>query len=45
MDEKIFTKILVTITFLGIVSIVVLSVLSFLLYKDCSIISYIANRG
>ncbi|WP_155243695.1 hypothetical protein [Butyrivibrio fibrisolvens] len=45
MDNKTFLKIIILISILGIISIVVLGVWSYLLYKDCSIISYIANRG
>ncbi|WP_167562673.1 hypothetical protein WAA20_08830 [Butyrivibrio fibrisolvens] len=45
MSEKTFTKIIWIIAILGIISIAALGIWSYLLYKDCSIISYIANRG
>ncbi len=45
MDNKTFLKIIAAISILGILSIVALSIWTYLLYTDCSIISYIANRG
>jgi hypothetical protein len=45
MDDKIFYRILLVITAIGVASFVVIAVWTWFLYKDCSIISYIANKG
>lgn len=43
MNEKLFRNIVIILLILGIISIIALTVYTFILQKDCSIISYIAN--
>ena len=45
MSKKTFNYIIAAVTALGIISVIALAVYTYLLYKDCSIISYIANKG
>lgn len=45
MSDKVFYRLLAVICALGALSVTALVVYTVLLYKDCSIISYIANRG
>lgn len=45
MSEKKYYMILLLITVLGLASLTALLIFSYVLYKDCSIISYVANRG
>ncbi|MBR4278515.1 MAG: hypothetical protein IKQ28_08765 [Lachnospiraceae bacterium] len=45
MKEKVFYRVLGIVTCLGILSMLLLLAFTIYLYKDCSIISYIANRG
>lgn len=43
MKDKYFNIILYTLLTIGIISVLFLIVYTFILYKDCSIISYIGN--
>ncbi|MCQ2458960.1 MAG: hypothetical protein MJ081_01165 [Ruminococcus sp.] len=45
MNDKLFYRILTAVTALGIISVFVLLFCTYQLYSDCSVISYIANRG
>lgn len=45
MDDKTYIRIIVTVTFVGVLSVLVLLGYTFELYRHCSILSYIANRG
>lgn len=45
MYNKIFSRIVAVVCVIGIISVIALVVYTYALYKDCSIISYIANRG
>ena len=45
MSEKTFMRVMTVVAVLGMISIVAMVVWSWVLYKDCSIISYIANKG
>ncbi len=45
MKNKIFYGLLAAVCVLGIISVIALVAYTYGLYKDCSIISYIANRG
>ena len=45
MKEKTFYRLLTAVIALGLVSIIAVVVYSYILYSDCSILSYIANRG
>ncbi|MBR1750646.1 MAG: hypothetical protein IJ740_07155 [Ruminococcus sp.] len=45
MREKTFHRIIAVITILGIASVIAMVVYTWLLYKDCSVISYIGNKG
>lgn len=45
MSKKTFNILLTAITVLGVLSVIALTVYTYYLYKDCSIISYIANKG
>lgn len=44
MNEKVFHRLLIAVAAAGILSVIVLIVYTYFLYKDCSIITYIANR-
>lgn len=43
MSDKLFRRIIVTLTVVGCVSTILLVVYTILIYRDCSIISFIAN--
>ncbi|MBQ7835342.1 MAG: hypothetical protein IJ385_06120 [Ruminiclostridium sp.] len=43
MSEKLFKGIVIALLVLGMISIIAITVYTFILQKDCSIISYIAN--
>ncbi len=45
MNDKLFYRLMTIITVLGIVSIIALVIYTYILYKDCSVISYIGNKG
>jgi len=45
MNDKLFYRLLALVTVIGIISVIALTVYTWFLYKDCSIISYIANKG
>ncbi len=45
MNDKLFYRLMTIITVLGIASIIALVIYTYLLYKDCSVISYIGNKG
>lgn len=45
MREKTFYRFLAVVTVLGILSILALFVYTWMLYRDCSILTYIANKG
>lgn len=45
MNDKLFDKIITAVTVLGILSVIVLTVWTIYLYKNCSIIAFIANGG
>ena len=45
MNDKLFYRLLTVITVLGIASVAALVIITWLLQKDCSVISYIANKG
>ena len=45
MKNKVFYGILTAVCVVGVISVIALVVYTYALYKDCSIISYIANRG
>lgn len=45
MDEKLFYRLLLAVTILGVLSVVLLVGYTWYLQSHCSIISYIANRG
>lgn len=45
MKDKLFCGILITVCALGLISVIALTAYTYVLCKDCSIISYIANRG
>ncbi|MBR6107538.1 MAG: hypothetical protein IKQ39_05980 [Oscillospiraceae bacterium] len=45
MNETVFRRILTAVTVLGILSIIALTVYTWLLYRDCSVLTYIANKG
>lgn len=45
MKNKVFYGLLTAVCVLGIISVIALVAYTYRLYKDCSIISYIANRG
>lgn len=45
MKDKTFYGIITTVCIVGVISVIALVVYTYMLYKDCSIISYIANRG
>ena len=45
MKDKVFYGILTAVCIVGIISVIALVAYPYALYKDCSIISYIANRG
>ena len=45
MSEKTFMRVMSVVAALGMISIVAMVIWSWVLYKDCSIISYIANKG
>lgn len=45
MKEKTFYRLLLAVTILGCVSVVLLVVYTWYLQSNCSILSYIANRG
>lgn len=45
MNDKLFYRLMTIITVLGIVSVAALVIITWLLQKDCSVISYIANKG
>ena len=45
VGDKTFNRLLYIITALGIISMIAIVAWSWFLYKDCSIISYIANKG
>lgn len=45
MSEKLYNRLLLTMCIIGVLSVIALTVYTYILYKDCSIISYIANRG
>ena len=45
MNDKLFYRLVTIITVLGIVSVAALVIITWLLQKDCSVISYIANKG
>ena len=45
MNDKLFYRLLTIITVLGIASVAALVIITWLLQKDCSVISYIANKG
>ncbi|MBD5130491.1 MAG: hypothetical protein HDT43_11330 [Ruminococcaceae bacterium] len=45
MKDKVFYSILTAVCIVGIISVIALVAYTYALYKDCSIISYIANRG
>ena len=43
MSDKLFRKLLILITSLGCASTVILVIVTAVLYRNCSIISFIAN--
>lgn len=45
MNDKLFYRLMTIITVLGIASVAALVIITWLLQKDCSVISYIANKG
>ncbi len=45
MKDKIFYGILIAVRVVGVISVIALVAYTYSLYSDCSIISYIANRG
>ena len=45
MKNKVFYGILTAVCVVGVISVIALVAYTYALYKDCSIISYIANRG
>lgn len=45
MKDKVFYGILTAVCIVGIISVIALVAYTYALYEDCSIISYIANRG
>lgn len=45
MSEKIFNRLLVAVTILGCISVMLLVGYTWYLHSNCSIISYISNRG
>ena len=45
MKDKVFYSILTAVCIIGIIIVIALVAYTYALYKDCSIISYIANRG
>lgn len=45
MSDKAFKRIVTAIMVLGVISVIAITLYTVYLYTDCSIISYIANRG
>ncbi len=45
MSDKAFKRIVTMIMVLGVISVIAITLYTFYLYTNCSIISYIANRG
>lgn len=45
MSDKTFKRIVTVIMVLGIISVISITLYTIYLYTNCSIISYIANRG
>lgn len=45
MSEKVFRRVLTVVSILGVLSVMLLLGYTYYLYTNCSIISYIANRG
>ncbi len=45
MKDKVFYGILTAVCVAGVISVIALVAYTYSLYSDCSIISYIANRG
>lgn len=43
MSDKKFNIVLYSLLVLGIISVIILIIYTYYLYKDCSIISYIGN--
>ncbi|MDE5763947.1 MAG: hypothetical protein K2N49_03330 [Ruminococcus sp.] len=43
MNDKLFRRLLVLVTALGCISTVILVVCTVMMYRECSIISFIAN--
>ena len=45
MKDELFDKIIIIITILGVLSVIALTVWTVYLYRNCSIIAFIANGG
>ena len=45
MKEKTFHRILIAVTVIGSLSVIALTVYTILLYKDVSVIAFVANGG
>ncbi|MBO6307921.1 MAG: hypothetical protein J6N70_03580 [Oribacterium sp.] len=45
MKDKTYEKLVIIITILGTISVAALLAYTVILYPDCSVISYIANKG
>lgn len=45
MKDRTFYRILTLVTVAGILSVIALVLATWLLYRDCSILSYIVNKG
>lgn len=45
MKDKLFYGLFIAVCVLGIISVIALTAYTCALHEDCSIISYIANRG
>lgn len=45
MSDKAFKRIVTMIMVLGVISVIAIALYTIYLYTNCSIISYIANRG
>jgi len=45
MKNKTFYTVLFSVVFVGALSVIVMCIYTYILWQDCSILSYIANRG
>lgn len=45
MKEQTFRRLMTAVLVLGLISVIVLVLITYHLFSECSILSYIANRG